>query len=122
MSPRFTYAGRLNRVLANLIDGGILLLPGLVLTAIFGESKGPLAVAAFATNLAYVVFFLSSPWHATPGKRVMNMYVVHADGSPLTARDALERFLAYILPSLPLYMSLLSENVAVIVALWLNLL
>ncbi len=121
MASRFTFAGRLERLFANLLDTLILLLPSLTLAALFGEAnKGLLVLVLFIMNLVYDVSFTSSAWQATPGKRILNMYIIHADGSPMTRRDAVERFLAFVLPSLPIYSSMLPEQSAQILVLWLS--
>lgn len=117
----FTYARWFERLFANLIDTLILLVPSAALASTFGDAKGPLLIALFTLNIGYGVGFLSSSWQATPGKRLLGIYVIRADRSKLTPRDALERYLAYTLPSLPLYTSLLPENSAAIAVLWLSL-
>ena len=117
----FTYARWFERLFANLIDTMILLVPSGVLASAFGDAKGPLLMALFTLNIGYGVGFLSSNWQATPGKRLLGIYVIHADRSKLTSRDALERYLAYLLPSLPLYTSLISETSAAIATVWLSL-
>ena len=116
----FTYARWFERLFANLIDTLILLVPSGVLVSAFGDAKGPLLVALFTLNIGYGVGFLSSNWQATPGKRLLGIYVIHADHSGLTARDALERYLAYLLPSLPLYTSFFSESTAAMMTVWLS--
>ena len=75
----FTYARWFERLFANLIDTMILLVPSGVLASAFGDAKGPLLMALFTLNIGYGVGFLSSNWQATPGKRLLGIYVIHAD-------------------------------------------
>lgn len=110
MKPRLpTYAGRLERLFANLIDTLILIIPNGLLIHLIG-AEGLATIFTFLAILAYYVYFTASPWQATPGKRMLGIYVVRTDGRPLARRDALERFLAYSIPSLPMYASFLSPE------------
>lgn len=122
MSPkRLTYAGRVERLFASVIDRTLLLMPGAVLANIWGAESGIAMFLYFFVNLAYYTGFTAGAWQATPGQRLLSMYVIHADGAPLTQRDALERFLAFVLPSLPLYSSMVSENLAPMITVWLSI-
>lgn len=113
------YAGRGERILANLIDSVILVIPGGMMAAALGG--GGLAIAAtFMTSLAYYTFFTASKWQATPGKRLLNIYVVRTNHKPIDVTAGLERFLAYIIPSLPLYSSFLPPDLMPVVVLWLS--
>ncbi|MFZ4540288.1 MAG: RDD family protein [Rickettsiales bacterium] len=115
-----TYGGRLERLFANLIDTVILIFPSGFL-AILLRDEGLITVATFALSLAYYTHFTASGWQATIGKRILGLYVVRADGQALTKRDAVERYLAYCLPSLPLYASFISTEVAPILVVWLSM-
>ena len=114
------YAGRLERLFAYLIDSIILVLPGMLLVGLLGES-GILTAITFAISMFYYTYFTASNWQATPGKRLLGMYVARCDRQPLTLRDAVERFLAFCLPSLPIYASVIPENVAPMIVFWLSL-
>ncbi len=113
------YAGRLERFLAYLIDAIILLVPSMLLVGLMGAVSS-VTLASFLINLVYYTYFTASHWQATPGKRLLGIYVARADRQPLSQRDALERFLAFILPTLPLYTSLLAENTAPMIVVWLS--
>lgn len=133
MTPKFTYAGRLERFAAFLIDKFILLVPTMLLAGLFvpeaatesddtvllPSELGLLVVIELLCTLAYFTWFVGSRWQASPGQRIMGMHVVHADGSPLDLRDAAARFLAFILPTLPLYSSFISASLAQTLAMWL---
>ena len=120
MKRTMVYAGRLERLLAYFIDAILLLLPSLLLTKLFGEI-GLVTLASFFFSLAYYTYFTASSWQATPGKRLMNIYVMRPDNRRLTPRDGLERFLAFLLPSLPFYTSIFPENVGPILVFWLTM-
>lgn len=115
------YAGRLERLLANLIDTLILIVPSLLFAKIGGQHSAIAMLGAFAFNLGYYTYFTAGAWQATPGKRMLGLYVIRRDGGRLHERDAATRFLAYIMPSLPLYASFIPESVSPTVTVWLSL-
>ncbi len=120
MAQQLQYAGRAERLFANLLDTLFLLLPNIFLFNVFGEGKA--LIAGFVIYAAYYTYFVGSRWQATPGKRVLNIHVVMASGEKPSHAAAFERFIVYVLPSLPLYLSVLPEESAKLLFLWLNLL
>jgi uncharacterized RDD family membrane protein YckC len=114
------YAGAAERLFAYLIDSMILIVPTAIIASILGGQSAALIVS-FLCSLAYFTYFISSPWQATPGNRLLSIYVARTDYHTLTPRDAVERFLAYLIPSLPLYTSLLSQQVSIMLTFWLTL-
>ena len=110
------YAGRLERFLAYLLDALLIVIPVRLSVTMFlqvdpaGQSTvDPVFFPVmFLINLAYYAYFTASRWQATPGKRLLGIYVIRTDNQRLTALDATERFLAFTLPYLPLYVSFLS--------------
>lgn len=50
-------------------------------------------------GLVYTLFFLTRNAGQTPGKQIMNIRVIKVDGSRFTERDAIARYLGYILNS-----------------------
>lgn len=118
MTPTPKIAGWHERLFANIIDTLCLLLPASLVVGLLsqpGEDGMPVPAPAslllvFLLNAAYYTISTSSNWQATPGKRLMNIHVVRADGRLLTQRDAFERFLAYVLPSLPIYTSFIPHD------------
>jgi uncharacterized RDD family membrane protein YckC len=117
--PSYTLAGRLERVLAYLIDLFILFFVSRIVVGILGET-GIALLLGFLSNFAYFVHFTASRWQASPGQRVVGIYVVHTDGTSLSLRDSAERFLAYILPGLPFYSSALTPEMAVQISMMLT--
>ncbi len=121
MKPLQTmYAGRLERVFANLIDSLILIIPSGLVGALLDDT-GLTTLATFLLSLGYYTHFTASSWQATPGKRILGIHVVRTDQRALTQRDAVERFLAFSIPSLPLYTSLLTMEQAPMLVFWLSL-
>ena len=120
MPTTLTYAGRLERLFAYLIDVLILFVLTLFAVLLLGQG-GPGLIGAFLCNAAYYTAFTSGSWQATPGKRLLNIYVIRTDGRPLSQRNALDRFLSFIIPSLPIYSSLLTQQQAASVVLWLSI-
>jgi uncharacterized RDD family membrane protein YckC len=114
------YAGRLERLFANLIDTVILIIPGGLLAALL-DHNGMITLATFLVSLGYYTHFTASGWQATPGKRLLGIYVIRTDHRRLTQRDAVERFLAYSIPSLPLYASFIPAQSAPLLVFWLSM-
>lgn len=105
------YASRFARFIAAIIDSFILMVGGSVLAVLLQNGPAPLALyASVLLNFAYFTHFTGSRWQATPGQRLLAIYIVRLDGRPLTLRDGAERVLAYLLPTLPIYTSLLTDE------------
>jgi uncharacterized RDD family membrane protein YckC len=114
------YAGRLERLFANLLDSLILVIPSGLAAAML-DHDGATIFATFLIGLGYYTHFTASNWQATPGKRLLGLYVIRLDHRALSQRDAVERFLAYSIPSLPLYASFLSTESTPILVFWLSM-
>ena len=124
------YAPWHKRFAAYLIDVVALYLSCMLLalgTLVQFDSTGHPILAPISTlvfflaNMAYFVFFFGSKRQATPGMIAMSIHVIRTDGRALTQRDGAERFLAFVLPSLPLYASFLSEQVTQSLAVCLSI-
>jgi uncharacterized RDD family membrane protein YckC len=118
---QFVYAGFWIRVAASLIDQ-VILAPVLLIIygAIFGLAfssgagqRGEISAAAglvlalglialIALPCLYHVLFLRGRWQATPGKRLLNLYVITLPGNPVSGWRALGRYLclAFVSPEL----------------------
>jgi uncharacterized RDD family membrane protein YckC len=94
-------AGFVDRLIAAIIDGLILLVPNGIIYVVF--DGGPLAnLINFIIGAAYAIYFWSSTGQ-TPGKSVMKLKVVHADGGNiLTPGQAIVRYIAQIISAIPL--------------------
>jgi uncharacterized RDD family membrane protein YckC len=93
-------AGLIERLAAYLIDGVILFIPAYVLMLIL-----PLAlylVASIAIGIAYAAYFWTTTG-STPGKMIMGLKVVRADGSGLLdTTGAITRYVGYWVSALPI--------------------
>lgn len=112
------FAGFGQRLIAVLLDALILMPFTLMLHNTFGlfiES-----VMALIITGSYYTISMGSSWQATPGKRIMEVHVVRAsDGGKLSHREALARYLAYLIPSLPIYTSL-DTGITEMLVIWLS--
>ena len=113
------YAGVIVRALAVAIDAMMLMPASVLISKLIGDNLMFAALANLIVGATYYVVFLSGHWQATPGKRIAGIYVMNEDGSPLNQQQALQRYLAYILPSLPVYSSLETSTSAMIMV-WMS--
>ena len=105
------YGNAGQRFLAIVLDTLILLpISGLLATL----THGFIGLAmSLALHMAYYIGFLHGPWRATPGKRVMKLYVVSTQSLGAISKElAALRFIAYHIPTLPIYASFLEGRVA----------
>lgn len=121
MTPMPALAGRLERFLANLVDTvAIFMFTTLVLTALrLPVESGPGMLGTFLFNAAYFSWFTASDWQASPGQRLFGIVVARLDGQRVGMRAAIERFLAYFMPSMPMYLSIASPETLAKVVIWL---
>lgn len=119
VSGAVQYGGFWRRVGALMLDGLILSVANFAVSSILGLTMGPrvspvpgeisytsftaLLGVSFLINLAialaYQVFFLTRNG-ATPGKMVLGLKVIRADGGPISPGLAIGRYLSYILDAL----------------------
>lgn len=85
------------RLVAILIDGFILGLITGLLVAIISELGGGVS---FLIGVLYNWYFWTQNDGQTPGKRIMNLRVVKADGSTISDTDALIRAVGYYISGL----------------------
>ncbi len=106
-------AGFWIRTCAYLIDGIVLALlqvvVSLAMVGIVGPNSMPGSVSASAlraaphlTTFIYFVMFNCGSWQATPGKRLLGIYVRRADGHRMTIAQGFGRYMALILSMIPL--------------------
>ena len=119
MRTSYIYAGRLERLLAYLIDTILLVVPAMVFASLL-HGDPVVTPLCFLASMAYYTYFTASRWQATPGKRLLGIYVIRTDHRMITLRDGAERFLAFILPSLPMYTSFIPQQMAPGVSLALS--
>jgi uncharacterized RDD family membrane protein YckC len=81
--------------LAGIIGLGHMADPARAMAVGFG-AMGLYLVLSFGLQIAYEVFFVSTRG-GTPGKLVLGLKIIRADGSSLNAGQALGRYLGYML-------------------------
>jgi uncharacterized RDD family membrane protein YckC len=97
---QFEYAGFWRRVGAILLDWIFMIPLGLVLfLLLFSTSRAYLyfALPNFAVSLFYFVYLVKR-FGGTPGKRISGMRITMVDGSPVTTRAAILRYLPFFIP------------------------
>jgi uncharacterized RDD family membrane protein YckC len=99
-------AGPVARARAWIIDFGVRTVVLMTIPSIlqlFGDAgAGLMLIAWFAVSTLYPVFF-EAMWNgATPGKRVCNLAVVHADGTPVGWNAAFLRNIVRFADAFPL--------------------
>ena len=87
------------RFVAIIIDGIIL---GIITAILFGAARGPGGGVSFLVGVVYYWYFWTRQEGQTPGKKLMNIRVIKADGGPLTDSDAIIRYIGYYLNSIVL--------------------
>jgi uncharacterized RDD family membrane protein YckC len=116
---RVVYASFMIRFAARFIDGVILGIVGFVVGAVAGfvmaSTRNPSAALA-AQGISFIInaiiaasyegYFLSTKG-ATPGKSLLNIRVIKADGSPVTFGTGVARYFATYLSSFTLFIGYL---------------
>lgn len=97
-------ANKFKRSVAWFLDGIILALPIIFLVEklwdiLDAESVKCLVVFLFLMITSYFALFESSKYQATPGKKLLNLYVSNLDNQKLNFKKALQRSLLFM-PSL----------------------
>lgn len=89
-SDEFKYAGFWTRFGAHIIDGLVLLIPYMLIIAIFGDSVGLLM--SILLCWAYFAYLESSEKQATFGKQALGLIVTDLDGNRLDFTKATIRY------------------------------
>lgn len=110
--PEQLFAPLHERFLARLIDGFITLPFLQIATALFASNPGIAAVVGFILGVLYYGWFAASGWQATPGKRIVGLYITNAQGGRLPLKDACAREIAVLVPTFPIYVSFFSPEMA----------
>jgi uncharacterized RDD family membrane protein YckC len=107
LSGAMTYAGFWIRFVAQIIDGIVMYLGGMIVGLLVGLAMGATGLAGVAAKalsqlfvsalgVAYVTYFLGA-YGATPGKMVFGLKVVRSNGDKVTYGRAFGRYWAYFL-------------------------
>lgn len=93
-----------NRFVAAIIDDLILLVISFVIAALLLPflTDATSLLVGIALNAGYYSYFWTQREGQTPGKRIMNIRVIKADGTPMTVSDALLRVFGYYVGRLTL--------------------
>lgn len=84
------------RFVALIIDGIIL---GLITSVLFWGGRETGGLVGFIIGVGYQWYFLTQQNGQTPGKRLMGIRVVKANGAPLEAMDVIIRYIGYYINS-----------------------
>lgn len=110
--PPQVFAQLHERFLARMLDG-LITLPFLqILTALFASNMALASIVGFLGGLFYYAWFASRGWQATPGKRIVGIYIRREDGTRLTFKESVAREIATLMPTFPIYVSFFSQNMA----------
>lgn len=71
------------------------------------EENGWVSILAMLLFALYYILFTASRWQATPGKRLMGIYVAKADGDRIGYGRSLWRFISYTFSGITLYIGYL---------------
>jgi uncharacterized RDD family membrane protein YckC len=85
-----------SRFVALIIDGFIL---GVVGGALWGAGRGTGGVVGFVIGAIYYWYFWTRNNGQSPGKMIMNIRVVKANGMPISDGDAIIRYIGYAINS-----------------------
>ena len=90
------HAGFWIRFAAIFIDGLILIIPNIIISAIASGDLGTGLALQLLLNLGYVLGFWMSNG-ATPGKMIFGLKIVRRDGEEIGPSTAVARYVGYIL-------------------------
>ena len=98
-APHLRYADTASRLVAYVIDVGIMFVASTLAFVVLGPSTGLQAavfsIAWLGWSLGYFVLFWTGGRRATPGQRLFKIQVGNAsDGAPLNLSQALKRWFA----------------------------
>jgi uncharacterized RDD family membrane protein YckC len=99
-------AGFLERFVAVIIDGLLLLVPNVIVIIVLGSGIAS-DLVNLAIGIAYALYFWTTSG-ATVGKQVMGLKVVFADGGELIGpATAILRYIGYFISGIPLFLGYL---------------
>lgn len=98
VTPVYELAGFGRRLLAYIIDGFVISGATGISYAITGRSES-FALSTLLTFL-YLWYFWTQNDGQTPGKVIVGIRVIKANGEPMTAGDVVVRYIGYLVSSL----------------------
>ena len=125
MQQLFFFAPLHERFLAFLIDNIIMAFIGAicaVMMQITQHDVGPATLVSFLVGLFYYSYFHSGKWQASPGMRILGLRLAKL-GKFRTIRpsDAAMRYIAMVMPVLPIYTSIIPRDFAMTLVFWLGM-
>ena len=125
MQQLFFFAPLHERFLSFLIDNIIMAVIGAicaVMMQLTPEDIGLLTLVNFLVGLFYYSYFHSGKWQASPGMRILGLRLVKL-GKFRTIRpsDAAMRYIAMVMPVLPIYTSIIPPDFAMTLVFWLGM-
>lgn len=123
MHQLFLFAGAHERFLAHMIDNIGMFVVASVLVTIMQADHGMQMLLGFLTGLFYYSYFQAGKWQASPGMRVVGIRLVQlgAAAGKVSARDAAARYLAFMGPLYPMYVSFLEDGARLSLVVWLGI-
>jgi uncharacterized RDD family membrane protein YckC len=105
----------IDNVLALALLSVAALFFSMVIVAIYGSgaeewanaNSNAIAGVELVLVIAYYAYFTAGPWQATPGKRILGIYVVRTNGRRVDSAFGALRYLAYYVSALPLFLGFL---------------
>ena len=123
MKQLLFFAQAHERFLAHLIDSLIVSVGAYAIATLMQANEDGLQMAiTFITGLFYYAYFQSGNWQASPGMRVLSIRLIRLGSqAKISARDAVMRYLAFMGPTLPIYVSFLDDQQKVTLVVWLGM-
>lgn len=104
------YASCLRRTGAMIIDTIIEVIFCVLLIELIGLKGQVYNITGQIATLVYFVAFESSVWRATPGKRMLGIYLADREGKRISPLRSLARLLVLYAPGLPLIWLMFSDK------------
>ena len=126
MPQLYFFAPLHERFLSFLIDQVVLylLVAGCVVVMQFNEEHmGQILAVNFFIAMLYYAYFQSGKWQASPGMRVLGLRLmkIGKQNGGIKPADAVLRYIALVLPSLPIYTTVIPKDFAATLVVWLGI-
>jgi uncharacterized RDD family membrane protein YckC len=120
MQKILTFAAAHERFLAHMMDSIFMFLISSVLLSLLQASGEVAMTLPFFVGAFYFTYFQSGRMQASIGMRIVGIYLVQGNGRALGWQDALARYLVFMVPMYPIYVSFLPDNEKITLFLWLG--
>lgn len=120
MQQLLFFAGAHERFLAHMIDNVLVFIFASALVTLLQAEPGPQLLVGFLGGMFYYTYFQSGKWQATPGMRVLGIRLIRLGAPPtISPRDAVMRYLCFMGPLYPFYVSFLEDELRFTLVVWL---